>query len=195
MLVLSGPSGVGKGYLGKYLSERYLCERLIATTTRPPRPGEKDGRDSRFISEEEFTIMQQSGKLFMCNTFFNARYGFDHEKLKEIYERESVPIVEIYTPTIHLFVQDFPDSYRVFLKPESLELLRQRMLERKQDSETLCYRLQKAEEEIDFYLREGKVYYQYSYTVTNENFDLLVSTIVADCSLRSRSSLSQGSSS
>ncbi len=186
LLVLSGPSGVGKGYLGKHLSQHYRCERLMATTTRPMRPGEVNWRDSHFISNEEFLSLERSGAMFMCNYFFDAWYGFEYAVSEGIYARGNTPIVEIYTPTIAKFLLDFPNAYTVFLMPSSTELLRERMHEREQDNDSIDYRLQKAEEEMDSFRTGGHEYYQHCYTVTADNFDSIVADLVNNCHLRKR---------
>lgn len=107
-LLISGPSGVGKTYLALYLTNNYNCSRIVPTTTRVPRVNETDGVDYHFLTDTEYQKKQSNGKLFMSNCFFNAYYGFEHQSVLSIINRELVPVTEIYTPAIEQFIAAYP---------------------------------------------------------------------------------------
>lgn len=83
-LVISGPSGVGKSYLANYLTRTYFCQRILPTTTRPPRMGEQPGKDYDFLTTDQYHQYQKEGRFFMSNFFFGNYYGIERRQLKKL---------------------------------------------------------------------------------------------------------------
>jgi guanylate kinase len=135
-LFISGPSGVGKSYLTRYLCEHHNCEKILTLTTRAPRNGEVHGVNYDFISEIDFSHLKNAGLLAVADHLFSASYGLRKGVVEKIYEVGNVPICEVYAPTVHLFTDAFPDYCAIYLLPESIELLRARMRHRGDDEAT-----------------------------------------------------------
>ncbi len=131
LLVVTGPSGVGKGTLIKRLRERLPFELSISATTRKPRPGEEDGRDYHFLSPEEFERHVQRGEFVEHAVYAGNRYG----TLRSELERPARAIVlEIDLQGARQVREALPEATRVFVAPPSLEELRSRLERRGADS-------------------------------------------------------------
>ena len=147
VLVVTGPSGVGKGTLITRLLERVPRLTLsVSATTRPPRPGEVEGRDYHFLSPEEFE------KRLLRNEFLeHAMYAGNHygTPRNEIDRAEDGLVLEIEVEGARQVRERLPEALQVFIAPPSPEALRQRLLKRGTDSEEqMRRRLARAEEEL-----------------------------------------------
>ncbi|MEA2472286.1 MAG: guanylate kinase [Thermoleophilaceae bacterium] len=145
VLVVTGPSGVGKGTLIKSLCREFPDLRLsVSATTRPPRSGEEDGRDYHFLSPEEFERRVRAGEFLEHATYAGNRYG----TLRS--ETEDDPVVlEIEVQGARQVREALPDAIQVFIAPPTTEVLRERLLQRGTDSpEVIRKRLEAAEEEL-----------------------------------------------
>lgn len=159
VLIISGPSGIGKSYIANYLSEEHNFQRIVPVTTRMPRIGEVNGISYHFLNEETYGQIQASGDLFMTNDFFGARYGFQHSEVQKIIAENRRPVTEIFTPTITQFIDAYPNSDRIFLMPPSIDFLRERMLRRGDSIEKVDQRLISATDELRYFLEQGHVHY------------------------------------
>ncbi len=159
VLIISGPSGIGKSYIANYLSKEHNFQRIVPVTTRMPRVGEVNGLSYHFLGEESYRQIQENGDLFMSNDFFGARYGFQHSEVQKIIAANRRPVTEIFTPTITQFISEYPDADRIFLMPPSLDFLKERMLRRGDSIEKVEQRLIGARDEIRHFLEEGHVHY------------------------------------
>lgn len=178
-LLISGPSGVGKSYLLKYLEANYSCERIVPVTTRIKRPAELENKDYKFLSFEEYMALENSGALFMSNPFFNAFYGYEWEAIQAIISAGNIPMTEVYTPLIQQFLNAYPDSATVFLIPQSLEFLEARMKIRGDDEEKITYRLSEGLKEVEYYCQYAQHLYSKAYFVSNSNFDHIIKEVVS----------------
>jgi guanylate kinase len=135
VFVITGPSGVGKGTLIRGLLARVPeLELSVSATTRPPRPGEHDGVDYHFLSEEEFDRRLAAGEFIEHATYSGHRYGTLRSELDKRL-REGVPVVlEIEVQGARQVREALPDSVAVFIAPPSREALRARLLARGTDS-------------------------------------------------------------
>lgn len=167
--IISGPSGSGKTTLAKYLMLNYNAERIVPTTTRQMRPGEVQHRDYHFITEEEYVQLLRDGKLFMSNFMFGHYYGYELNSVVCIIAKEKAPITEIYTPKITQFLDAYPASKAIYLLPDSVELLVNRMRKRGDAESTVQERVRLALEELSLFDRYYKRYYSYSYVVNDLN--------------------------
>ena len=147
VLVVTGPSGVGKGTLIRHLLERRPDYRLsVSATTRAPRPGEVDGRDYHFLSQQEF-----ERRLAAADFLEHALYAGNHYgTLKE--EVENAPenlVLEIEVEGARQVRKALPEATQVFIAPPSDEALRERLEGRMTDApEAIDRRLARAKEEL-----------------------------------------------
>jgi guanylate kinase len=147
VLVVTGPSGVGKGTLIRHLLERRPDYRLsVSATTRAPRPGEVDGRDYHFLSQQEFERRLAAGDFLEHALYAGNHYG----TLKE--EVENAPenlVLEIEVEGARQVRKALPEATQVFIAPPSDEALRERLEGRMTDApEAIDRRLARAKEEL-----------------------------------------------
>ena len=129
LVVLSGPSAVGKGTLAKFIIDNNPDFRLsVSATTRPPRTGEVDGVSYLFVSENEFSEMAESNALLEWATVHGShRYGTPRlPVLKSLESGENV-LLEIDVQGAFQVKRSFPNAVLVFVNPPSFEELEARM--------------------------------------------------------------------
>ena len=145
--MVTGPSGVGKGTLINALLERMPELTLsVSATTRPPRPGEQDGRDYHFLSTEEFEKRLLRGEFLENAMYAGNHYG---TPLAEIDRAPDGLVLEIEVEGARQVRERLPEALRVFIAPPSPEALRERLIGRGTDSdEQVRRRLARAEEEL-----------------------------------------------
>jgi guanylate kinase len=149
MLILSGPSGIGKTYLLQHLEPRGFSP-VLQTTTRTHRDGEVNGVDYEFLELAEYErIVRETGDFFMDNQFFGNRYGIRRSAIERIWSIGRIPVLIIYIGVVDQIAQEFPDSRRVFLVPVRENLLESRLNKRSKNQEEIRYRLTKAREELE----------------------------------------------
>jgi guanylate kinase len=147
VLVVTGPSGVGKGTLISHLLERRPDYRLsVSATTRDPRPGEVDGRDYHFLTQQEFERRLAAGDFLEHALYAGNHYG----TLKEEVERAPENLVlEIEVEGARQVRKALPEATQVFIAPPSDEALRKRLEGRMTDTpEAIDRRLARAKEEL-----------------------------------------------
>jgi guanylate kinase len=141
VLVVTGPSGVGKGTLIRSLQERVPgLELSVSATTRAPRPGEENGYHYWFLSPEEFDARLRAGDFLEHATYAGNRYG----TLRSEVERAAVRpqrgdevaglVLEIELEGARQVREALPEAVQVFIAPPSLEALRSRLVGRGADS-------------------------------------------------------------
>jgi guanylate kinase len=151
VFVVTGPSGVGKGTLIRNLLEHVPeLDLAVSATTRPPRPGERDGVEYHFLAPEEFERAVASGGFVEHATYSGNRYGTLRSELDGRL-REGVPVVlEIDLQGARQVRRAMPEAEAVFIAPPSLESLRARLLGRGTDApEQVDARLRTAEQELE----------------------------------------------
>ncbi|MEA2440860.1 MAG: guanylate kinase [Thermoleophilaceae bacterium] len=147
VLVVTGPSGVGKGTLIRHLLDRRPDYRLsVSATTRAPRPGEVEGRDYHFLSQQEFERRLAAGDFLEHALYAGNHYG----TLKEEVERAPENLVlEIEVEGARQVRKALPEAAQVFIAPPSDEALRERLEGRMTDTpEAIDRRLARAKEEL-----------------------------------------------
>jgi len=134
VFVITGPSGVGKGTLIRGLMERLpQLELSVSATTRPARPGEREGRDYHFLTPAEFERRVQNGGFVEHADYAGRRYGTLREEL-DGRVRAGVPVVlEIEVQGARQVRAALPEALQVFIAPPSLEALRTRLTGRGAD--------------------------------------------------------------
>lgn len=164
LFVLSGPSGAGKGTLRKKVFETVEDIRFsISCTTRPPRQGEKDGVDYRFISEEAFLSLLREDKFLEHAEVHGHYYGTLRDDVEQALLSGLDMVLEIDVQGAFQIREKMPESILVFVSPPSLEELERRLRERGTESgENLRIRLRNARLEM---LKSG----DYDYVIVNDD--------------------------
>ena len=164
LIVLSGPSGVGKGTVLKALFEMPEQEFVysVSMTTRAPRPGEVDGVDYYFVSREEFERQIAAGNLLEYAEFVGNYYGTPKDKVEEQLNKGKEVILEIEVNGAFQVREKCKDAVFVFLVPPTREALYERLKSRGTESEErILARIDKANKEF-------KLAHQYDYIVVND---------------------------
>lgn len=167
MFILSSPSGAGKTTISRMLLERdaHIC-MSVSATTRPPRPGEIDGRDYFFVDQPKFDAMVEAGEFLEWAHVFGHSYGTPKAQVKAGLKQGQDFIFDIdWQGTQQLYQKLETDVVRVFLLPPSLGELRRRLDARATDSaEVIDGRMARAQAEISHW--DG-----YDYVVVNDDID------------------------
>jgi guanylate kinase len=150
LFVITGPSGVGKGSLIHRLLDRMPeLELSVSATTRPPRPGERDGVDYHFQSEEEFDRLARDALLLEHAVYSGNRYGTPRSEVEPRLAAGRSVVLEIEVQGARQIREAMPEAVQVFIAPPSPEALRERLEGRGTDSEeAIERRLAAAEEEL-----------------------------------------------
>jgi guanylate kinase len=151
VFVITGPSGVGKGTLIRGLVERLpRLELSVSATTRPPRPGERDGVDYHFLSREEFDRLVAAGDFVEHAHYAGRSYGTLRSELERRLAENAPVVLEIEVQGARQVRTAMPDAVQVFIAPPSLAALRTRLVGRGTDDRPeVERRLQVAEEELE----------------------------------------------
>jgi len=150
LFVIAAPSGGGKTSLVNALLD--MDPRLVISishTTRPPRPGDIDGQHYHFVSTEAFEQMVSDGDFMEHARVFDHFYGSNRNSVARQLQQDRDVILEIDWQGARQVRSVFPDCCQIFIIPPSLEILRERLTGRGQDSETVIQRrMQDAQAEI-----------------------------------------------
>ena len=151
LVVLAGPTAVGKGAVSRFIRENYPNVLLsVSATTRAPRPGEIDGVDYRFVSDEEFDRMIDTGAMLESATVHNAyRYGTPRAPIDEALETGKSVLLEIDLQGARSVRSAMPEAVLVFLLPPTWEELVRRLIGRgTEDAAEQARRLETAKVEL-----------------------------------------------
>ena len=173
LVVVSGPSGAGKGTICQALLERTTLAYSVSATTRKPRAGEVDGKSYYFLSVEAFEEMIEKDELLEWAKVYDNYYGTPLKKVEEKLAAGEDILLEIDTQGAMKVREKFPEGVYIFILPPSLAELERRI--RGRDTETedvLQKRLTAAIDEIE----AGKCY---KYVVTNDEVDGAVDSVCA----------------
>lgn len=167
LIVLSGPSGVGKATVRKALfnSPDHKFTYSVSMTTRKPRTGEIDGQDYYFVSEEEFLQRIKDGRFLEYAKFVGNYYGTPIEQVQEMIEQGDEVVLEIEVEGAMQVKAKMPDAVLIFIAPPTYGSLKTRLLGRGTESEEIIMeRISKAHRELT--LAAG-----YDYIVINDDVE------------------------
>ncbi len=177
LIIISGPSGVGKGTVRKFFmnDDSLRLAYSISMTTRKPREGEKDGIDYIFTSREKFEEAIAEGQLLEWAEFVGNYYGTPLSQVEKLREEGKNVLLEIEVQGADQVRKKCPDALSIFIIPPSMEELEKRIRGRRSEPEEIVQqRLAKAENEM-------KMVSNYKYIVCNEDPQLaaeLISSII-----------------
>lgn len=170
-IVLSGPSGVGKGTVCKQLIEYFNAWFSVSVTTRNKRDGEKDGIDYFFVTKEEFEQKIKDNDFLEYATYNNNYYGTLKSKIDEKLNNKTDVFAEIEVNGAKNIKKIYPESVLIYILPPSLKELEERLRGRNtEDEETIRKRMDITKEEI-------KQIEVYDYAVINDDLEKTIEEI------------------
>ena len=165
LLIISGPSGVGKDTIIDTLKERHprpLYHFVVTCTTRLPRAGEVDGVNYHFLTREHFTGLRDAGELLEANEVHDNWYGTPRAEVREWLGMGRDVVLKIDVQGAQVVKENVPEALLIFVVPPSLETLFHRLRSRATESaQQLEVRQRNAAIEL---ARQG----DYDYVVVNE---------------------------
>jgi guanylate kinase len=174
LFVVSGPSGVGKSTLCRSILKNIPGVRLsISYTTRKPRSGETDGKEYRFISEEEFRTKISEHAFAEYAEVYGQLYGTPWKELEQASGSTTDVILDIDVQGARQVMKTLQKAVTVFILPPTLEVLRARLVNRGTDTEDeQNRRFQKSQDEM-------RNYTEYQYAIRNETLDQAIEELQA----------------
>ena len=175
LLVMSSPSGAGKTTLSRaLLASDHHIRMSVSVTTRPPRPGELDGKDYFFISKERFFEMRDEGELLEYAEVFGNLYGTPRLPVEDALAKGRDVLFDIdWQGTQQLEQAMGDDLVRIFILPPSTDELRDRLIKRAQDSSSVvAKRMAEASREMSHWA-------EYDYVIVNDDVETASAEITA----------------
>lgn len=166
LYVITAPSGAGKSSLIKaLLAQDPALVLSVSTTTRPPRPGEKDGREYHFVDPARFQAMLEHGEFLESAEVHGHRYGTSQKVIEQVRSAGKDLLLEIDWQGAEQVRRLHPDCIGIFILPPSLTELERRLRKRAQDAdEVIRRRLKNAAEEMSHAV-------EFKYAIINNHFD------------------------
>ncbi len=175
MLVMSSPSGAGKSTISRALLERDAgISMSVSATTRPPRPGEVDGKDYYFVAVDRFQKMVEAREFLEHARVFDNYYGTPREPVENVLRQGRDVLFDIdWQGTQQLRDAARADLVSVFVLPPSVGELERRLHTRAQDSaEVVAKRMAKAGDEMSHWP-------EYDYIIVNETLERSIASVQA----------------
>jgi len=171
-IILSSPSGGGKTTIAhELLASRKDVGYSVSCTTRPPRPGEIEGKDYYFLTEEKFKKRRGAREFAESATVHGHLYGTLRAEVERVLASGRNVIMDIDVQGTRQFAKAFPDSILIFILPPSSEALISRLEARgTEDLEALIRRFRSAEVEL-------KAIDLYQYVIVNDKLDSAVAAV------------------
>ena len=175
LIVLTGPSGVGKGTLLRALLQRHPeLYYSVSMTTRSPRPGEINGQHYYFVSRSKFEQLVAQGEFLEWAEFAGNYYGTPREAVLNQVGSGKLVVLEIELEGARQIRTSFPSAHSIFILPPSLDELENRIRGRAQDSEAaIARRLRRAQEEIT-------AADEFDVQIVNDDFETALQALEAD---------------
>jgi guanylate kinase len=179
LFIVAAPSGAGKtsivtNVISK-LSPTTPIEKVITLTTRPPRPGEREGIDYFFLSEEEFLRRKDNGYFLETTKYNGYYYGSPMAMIQEIKNGKSFIIITDTVGAKNFKKNIIPDAITIWITISDIQELQRRLKTRKTDSpEVVEKRLEIARQEIEKEMKEKN----FDYHIQNNNFNEAVENVI-----------------
>ncbi len=174
MIVLSSPSGAGKTTLTRQLlsEDSDAMAMSVSATTRPPRPGETEGRDYFFVSKDKFAQMIDEAEFLEHAKVFDNFYGTPRGPVETALEAGQDVIFDIDWQGAQQLTQAAADDLvKIFILPPNMSELEKRLKSRAQDSDAvIAKRMSKSEAEISHWA-------EYDYVIVNDDKDLAMADL------------------
>ena len=172
LFVVAAASGTGKTSLVAALRERRPDLAVsVSHTTRPMRPGERDGENYYFVERGAFETLKASGQFLESAEVFGHLYGTSLNEIDRIKASGRSTLLEIDWQGALQIKEQLPEAQLIFLLPPSLDALRTRLLGRGQDSSEVI------EQRLSMSVSEISQYPAFDYLVVNDSFDLALSQL------------------
>jgi guanylate kinase len=169
LFVVTGPSGAGKGTLIKGLLERRSdLELAVSATTRARRPGEVDGRDYYFLSEDEFLARIERGEFLEQVVYVSGRYGTLRSEIERIFAAGKSCVLELETIGAKNVQESWPGAVTIFVEAPSFEELERRLRERATETSGVI------EERLEVARRQIEEAGDFAYVVVNDDVERAV---------------------
>lgn len=174
LFIFSAASGTGKSSLARALIERMPEFAFsVSHSTRPPRPGEQHGVHYYFVSRAEFDRMAANHEFVEHATVFGNSYGTSKQAIEDQIRAGKSVILDIDWQGARAIKQWRPDAVSIFILPPSRQALRERLMNRQQDSEEVIdRRMREAVSEISHYA-------EFDYRVVNDDFEQALADLQA----------------
>lgn len=173
LLIISGPSGCGKGSICRELLKRNGFWFSVSATTRPPREGEIDGVHYFFVSQQRFDEMIEQGELLEYVRKYKRSYGTPKTPMLEHLAKGQIVVLEIEMIGALNVKKVYPEAELIFIIPPSLETLHERLLTRGTESEEqINIRTLEIKKELEEIVK-------YDYYVVNDDLMKAVSDVEA----------------
>ena len=174
LIVISGPSGAGKGTICKRFMERNKNVALsVSATTRSPRNGEVEGVNYYFMSKEKFKEKINDNDFLEYAEVYDYYYGTPKSNVQEMLDSGKDVILEIDIQGALKVKENSEEGVFIFILPPSMEELKQRIINRGSETqESLMKRFKSAYKEINFVSR-------YNYAVVNDEVEIAVEKLEA----------------
>lgn len=171
LIVISGPSGAGKGTICKDLVSKGNFYLSVSATTRGPRKGEADGINYFFTTKEAFKQGIENDDFLEYAEVYENYYGTPKSKVMKMIENGMDVILEIDIQGALKVKENYPDGVFIFILPPSMEELKNRIIQRASETpESLMLRFKSAYKEINYVSK-------YNYAVVNDVVDNAVDKI------------------
>ena len=172
LVIISGPSGVGKGTICKeYFKQKEDAFLSVSATTRLPREGETDGKEYHFFTEEKFNQLVKEDYFLEWADFCGKRYGTPKQPVFDCISQGKDVVLEIEVQGAMQIRAKHPEGVYIFILPPSMEELRNRLEGRGTETKEVV------ERRLNTALSELKYANKYNYYVVNDTVEEAVSKI------------------
>ena len=177
LFILSAPSGAGKSSLIKALFNKHVqqddkpttLQVSVSHTTRQPRPGEVNGEHYHFVDRSEFEALIEQGAFFEWAEVFGNYYGTSRVTIEQTLSKGIDVFLDIDWQGARQVKQQISDAIGIFILPPSVDVLKQRLDSRGQDSdEVIASRMQQAKDEMSHFD-------EFDYVLVNDDFETTLS--------------------